>query len=117
MLKANKGDSVRFPIAKVTAGVAALAAFGGGAAGIAAAAGGSSNTPASRLDDGKQYLSQAKVSEQDAIAAAQQAASGDLNEVDLEQYSGRLAWNVDVGSKNVKVDAQTGKVLDATHGD
>jgi uncharacterized membrane protein YkoI len=113
MLKTTKGHSVRIPIVKVGAAVAAIAAVGVGAAGIATASSGS----ASRLDDGKQYLSQAKVSEQEAIATAQQAATGDLNEVDLEQYNGVLAWNVDVGKTDVKVDAQTGKVLDVSQDD
>jgi uncharacterized membrane protein YkoI len=48
-----------------------------------------------------------------AIAAAQTGASGALNEVDLEHYAGPLGWNVDVGAKDVKVDASTGAVLAA----
>ena len=68
-------------------------------------------TGASRLDDGKQFLAQAKISEQQAIAAAQTAASGALNEVDLEHLGGRLVFNVDVGVKDVKVDATTGRVV------
>jgi uncharacterized membrane protein YkoI len=95
----------------------AVTAIGASGAGVAAASGGSASPTGSRLDDGKQYLSQAKVTEQQAIAAAQRAASGALNEVDLEYYNGQLSWNVDVGSKNVKVDAGTGKVLDASHTD
>ncbi len=72
---------------------------------------------ASRLDDGKALLRQAKVSEQDAIAAARGAASGALDEVDLEHYQGRLVWNVDVGASDVKVDASTGGVLAAQKDD
>jgi uncharacterized membrane protein YkoI len=108
---------MRVSIGKLSLTLAAVAAIAAGGVGVASAAGGSSSPSGSRLDDGKQYLPQAKVSEQDAIAAAQQAATGDLNEVDLEYYNGHLAWNVDVGSKNVKVDAGTGKVLDASHAD
>ena len=67
----------------------------------------------SRLDDGAGLLPQAKISEQDAIAAAQTAASGPLSEVDLEDYQGQLVFNVDVGSHDVKVDAATGEVLAA----
>ncbi|MFL5782894.1 MAG: PepSY domain-containing protein [Thermoleophilaceae bacterium] len=93
----------------MTIGLAALAAIAAG--GIATSAGGSPVTSGSRLDDGKQYLSKAKVTEQQAIAAAQRAESGDLNEVDLEYLDGRLVWNVDVGSKDVKVDAETGQVV------
>src|SRR3954452_16442043 len=104
-------------IGKLTLTLASVAAIAAGGVGVATASGGAGSPSGSRLDDGKQYLSQAKVSERDAIAAAQQAAKGDLNEVDLEHYNGHLAWNVDVGSKDVKVDAGTGKVLDAAHGD
>ena len=53
----------------------------------------------------------AKITEQQAIAAAQTAASGALNEVDLEHYDGRLVFNVDVGAKDVKVDAASGRVV------
>ena len=96
-------------------GAAALAAAG--FTGVSALAGASSGGPPSRLDDGRDLLPQSKITEQQAIGAARTAASGDLNEVDLEQYAGRLCWNVDVGSKDVKVDADTGEVLDAAHGD
>lgn len=108
---------MRVSIGRSVVAVAAVAAVCAGGVGAAAASSGSTPQAASRLDDGKQYLPQAKISEQQAIAAAQRAASGDLNEVDLEYYGGHLAWNVDVGSKNVKVDAGTGQVLDAAHAD
>ena len=69
------------------------------------------------LDDGKDLLPQASVSLADAIAAAQAAASGAIGEVDLEYYDGRLVFNVDVGRKDVKVDAKTGQVLDSSSED
>jgi uncharacterized membrane protein YkoI len=78
--------------------------------------GGGSNAP-SRLDDGEALLGQAKITEQQAISAAQSAASGNLNEVALEHYTGRLVFNVDVGSHDVKVDAGTGEVLASTQDD
>ncbi len=71
----------------------------------------------SRLDDGKNLLPQADITEQQAIEAAQTAASGALKEVDLEHYDGRLVFNVDVGAKDVKVDASTGDVLAAPSDD
>ncbi|MEA2369070.1 MAG: Peptidase propeptide and domain [Thermoleophilaceae bacterium] len=109
---------MRIPLGKSAAALAAVAALAAGGTGVASGSNGSNGSKApSRLDDGKQYLPQAKVSESRAIRAAQRAASGGLNEVDLEQYAGRLCWNVDVGAKNVKVDAETGKVLDANHAD
>ena len=91
--------------------VAVLAALALGAGGVAWAATGSNGNGPSRLDDGKDLLPQAKITEQDAIAAAQTAASGELNEVDLEQVGDRLVFNVDVGAKDVKVDATTGDVV------
>lgn len=104
---------MRNKITAVLAGTAALAAAGG-----VASANGAAGTPGgSRLDDGKQLLSQAKVTEQQAIAAAQGAASGDLNEVDLEQYAGKLVWTVDVGASDVKVDAASGQVVNSSKDD
>jgi uncharacterized membrane protein YkoI len=97
--------------------VASTAVVVAGGVGVAAAAGGSSSPSGSRLDDGKQYLPQAAISEQQAIAAAQQAATGGLNEVDLEHAGGRLVWNVDVGSSDVRVDAATGRVVGVAHDD
>ena len=81
------------------------------AAGVAFAAGSGNQASTSRLDDGKDLLPQAKISEADAIAAAQGAASGALNEVDLEHYQGHLVFNVDVGTRDVKVDAADVRVL------
>jgi uncharacterized membrane protein YkoI len=92
---------------RVIVGLVAVTAVAAGGAGVAAAAGGS----ASRLDDGKDLLPQAGISEAQAIAAAQGAAHGALNEVDLEHRDGRLVFNVDVGSHDVKVDAASGQVL------
>lgn len=71
--------------------------------------------PAGTLDDGQELLSQATISLSDAIAAAQAAVPGatsaDIGEVDLEDFNGRLVFNVDVGDRDVKVDAATGAVL------
>jgi uncharacterized membrane protein YkoI len=66
---------------------------------------------AGRLDDGADLLSQASITVDEAIAAAKTAASGDIGEIDLEDYHGKLAFNVDVGDQDVKVDAATGEVL------
>jgi uncharacterized membrane protein YkoI len=99
---------------KVMAGVATVAAVGLGVVGVGWASGGAG---ASRLDDGTDLLPQAKISQRQAIAAAQTTASGALNEVDLEHAGGRLVWNVDVGDADVKVDAATGKVVRVDHDD
>ncbi len=83
----------------------------------AIAAGHRAAAQASRLDDGAALLPQATITEQQAIAAAQRAASGALDEVDLEQHDGRLVFNVDVGGSDVKVDAATGQVVASTRDD
>ncbi len=95
---------------KIAAASAAVVALGLTGGGIAVAAGGGNGGP-SRMDDGKQLASQAKVSERAAIKAAQTKASGALNEVDLEKAGGKLVYNVDVGSHDVKVDADSGEVV------
>src|SRR3954447_5512630 len=98
---------------KLTFLVAGVAAAGA-VTGVAVASSGSQTAAGpSRLDDGKALLSQATITESQAIAAAQRAASGPLNEVDLEHYAGKLVFNVDVGNSDVKVDAANGDVLAA----
>jgi len=62
------------------------------------------------LDDGKELRPQASVTLQQAIAAARNASSGSLGQVDLEHYEGRLVYTVDVGDHEVKVDAANGRV-------
>jgi len=101
---------------RVIVGLVAVAALAAGGAGVAAAAGDSTAGSGSRLDDGKDLLPQAGISEAQAIAAAQGAVQGALNEVDLEHRDGRLVFNVDVGSHDVKVDAASGQVV-AVDGD
>jgi hypothetical protein len=66
---------------------------------------------AGQIDDGADLLPQASVTLDQAIAAAQSAASGDVGEVDLEHYQGKLVFNVDVGDKDVKVDAMDGSIV------
>jgi uncharacterized membrane protein YkoI len=102
---------------KVIATAVGIAALGVTGVAFAGGSGGSAGQPASRLDDGKDLLSQASITEAQAIAAAQGAASGDLNEVDLEHLGGTLVYNVDVGDQDVKVDAKTGRVLDTSRDD
>jgi uncharacterized membrane protein YkoI len=63
------------------------------------------------LDDGKDLLPQAKITLEQAIAAAQASTTGDLGEVDLEHDQGKLIFNVDVGNHDVKVDATTGEII------
>jgi uncharacterized membrane protein YkoI len=104
-------------IPAVVAVLALAAAGGGGVAAATSGAAGGSPSRGSRLDDGKSLLPQARITEQQAIEAAQSAASGSLNEVDLEDHNGQLVFNVDVGNKDVKVDASTGNVVAANADD
>ena len=69
--------------------------------------------PSGTLDDGKDLLPQAGITLEQAIAAAQGAASGPVGEIDLEHWQGKLVFNVDVGDKDVKVDASNGSILAA----
>jgi uncharacterized membrane protein YkoI len=100
-------------LTKKLIGVSAAVVALGASTGVALAGGNGTSASAgtSRLDDGKDLLPQAKITEQAAIEAAQGAESGALNEVDLEHYKGNLVWNVDVGRHDVKVDAADGSVL------
>ena len=65
------------------------------------------------LDDGKDLLSEAVITIDAAIDAAQSVASGPVGEVDLEHVDGRLVFNVDIGDKDVKVDASDGSIVSA----
>jgi uncharacterized membrane protein YkoI len=103
---------------RITAVVALVAALG--VAATAVASGGHHRAraaTASRLDDGNDLLPQATITEAQAIAAAKTAASGALNEVDLEHVGGRLVFNVDVGNHDVKVDAANGRVVSVDQDD
>jgi hypothetical protein len=62
------------------------------------------------LDDGKELRPQASITLPQAIAAAQNAASGSLGQVDLERFQSRLVYTVDVGDHEVKVDAASGRI-------
>lgn len=76
---------------------------------------GEEQASAGQLDDGKDLLPQASITVDQAIAAAQGAAGGDIGEIDLEYYNGKLVFNVDVGDQDVKVDASDGIVLGSGH--
>lgn len=67
--------------------------------------------PSGTLDDGQDLLPQAGITIDAAVAAAQTAATGSIGEVDLEHVNGTLVFNVDVGDKDVKVDASNGSIV------
>src|SRR4051812_13921759 len=105
VLEARVQDAgMRPTVLLIAAGVTTVALAGG----AVAFAGGAAPT---RLDDGADLSGQASISEAQAIHAARSAATGALNEVDLERAEGRLVYNVDVGAKDVQVDAHSGQVV------
>jgi uncharacterized membrane protein YkoI len=74
--------------------------------------------PNGTLDDGKDLLPQAGITLEQAVAAAQGPASaGPVGEIDLERWQGKLVFNVDIGDKDIKVDASDGAVLGVESGD
>ena len=64
------------------------------------------------LDDGKDLLPDTTVSLSEADATAQRVVQGELGQVDLEHFGDRIVYSVDVGSQEVRVDANTGIVVD-----
>ena len=62
------------------------------------------------LDDGKELLPQAKITLAAAIADAQRAVHGQLGQVDMEHFGGRVVFKVDVGDQEVRVDAADGSI-------
>jgi uncharacterized membrane protein YkoI len=91
-------------------GLVAAAALVGMGATLASGVVGSGGSESMQIDDGAEYLSQASISLEEAIAAAQTVADGRLGDVDLEMYNGRLVFNVEIGEVDVKVDATDGRV-------
>jgi uncharacterized membrane protein YkoI len=95
-------------LAAVTALAAAAFAFGGGSGLINDD--GHLVRPGT-LDDGKQYLAETSITTAQAVAAAERAWSGQLGQVDLESNGGRIVYIVDVGNREVGVDATDGSVV------
>ncbi len=63
------------------------------------------------LDDGQSLLFAAAITVESSVAAAREAAPGEIGEVDLDVVDGDIVFIVDVGNKDVYVDAETGAVL------
>lgn len=82
-----------------------------GSVSVAASGALSSSGAPGEIDDGAELLDQASISLAEAIEAALSSASGALGEVDLEMFEGKLVFNVDVGSLDVKMDASNGAIL------
>jgi uncharacterized membrane protein YkoI len=66
---------------------------------------------AGALDDGKDLLPQTKISLATAVSTAQDAATGALGQVDLEHFRDGIVYMVDIGDREVRIDAATGQVV------
>jgi uncharacterized membrane protein YkoI len=93
----------------------AVVALAAGGAAFAFAGGGHGDRPDSEkpgaLDDGNELVPQAKVKLAQAVAAARTAAKGKVGQIDLESDAGKVFYEVDVGDREVRVDASSGKVV------
>jgi uncharacterized membrane protein YkoI len=116
----DNGQGQEVDMGKVLNGVIALtisaAMLNGGALGASAQDDEGSDdvkspVTAGTADDGQSLLPRAGITIDAAIQAAQRAASGAVGEVDLEYADDRLVFNVDIGDRDVKVDADSGAVL------
>ena len=63
------------------------------------------------LDDGKELRSQTAIGLAQAVAAARRAQSGQLGQVDLKQRGDSVQYVVDVGDREVSVDAADGSIV------
>jgi uncharacterized membrane protein YkoI len=71
----------------------------------------SPDTALGTLEDGKDLLSQATITVDQAATIAQAVAPGQLGAIDLEREHGSLEYHVTVGDQEVTIDATTGAVL------
>src|SRR5262245_53141159 len=98
----------------VVAAVAAAVGIGGAAYALGGNGGviwddGKPVQPGS-LDDGTDLLPRTDIPLGTAVAAAQRAAQGALGQVDLVEAGGRVFYVVDVGDREVSVDAADGSL-------
>jgi uncharacterized membrane protein YkoI len=71
----------------------------------------SENAQPGELTEGNDLLSQATLTVDEAITTAQEAQSGDLGTIELEERDGTLVFEVTVGAHEVFVDAADGSVV------
>jgi uncharacterized membrane protein YkoI len=64
------------------------------------------------LDDGKELLPRTSISTAQAVTAAQGAQRGQLGQVDLKERDGHVYYVVDIGDREVSIDAASGRVHD-----
>jgi len=68
-------------------------------------------TGLSETEESAALASLATITPEQAIAAAQAEVPGDSQKVELDNENGSLVYSVEIGGKDVKVDAGTGAVL------
>lgn len=66
---------------------------------------------ANEKEESTALASQAKITTDQAKEAALAAVPGTVNKIELDNENGYLVYSVEIGDKEVKVDANTGKVL------
>ena len=64
------------------------------------------------LDDGKDLSRRRRSRSPMPTRPPSGSAEGDLGQVDLEHFGDRIVYSVDVGSQEVRVDANSGIVVD-----
>lgn len=94
----------------VVAGVALLTVSGGTVA-LAQGTDLLDDRRGGQLEEGSELLPEANISVEEAIAAAEGVASGQVDDVELERFGDRLLYEVEVGKTEVVVDANTGEVV------
>ena len=72
---------------------------------------GKTNDDAEEKQEAAKYQSLAKITPEQAKAAAEAAVGGKAKEMELENEDGNLVYDVEIGKKEVIVDAGNGKVL------
>lgn len=59
----------------------------------------------------KNLAARAKISEEQAKEAAEKATGGTATEVELDEQNGQVVYEVEVGDKEVIVNAENGKII------
>ena len=69
------------------------------------------------VDEGQQLLDGDAISVEEAIAAAQDEASGPVDDVEIERRGDQTIYDIEIGSTNVVVDASNGSIVSVKQDD
>ncbi len=64
-----------------------------------------------RLEEGRELVSEASISVDEAISIAESEAAGRAEDIELERQGTRLVYEIEVGETDVYIDADDGSVL------